>query len=137
VPDNRLELPPKGVVTEQEYFTPSQLAELLQVRPNTITRKFADLPGVFMSLVQRLAGMGRALDATQLARLLGVHKLTVYRLVERGALPHFRIASCIRFDPSVVAEWLQQHEIARHGGAHGKGPHSQTRNGSAKRRSGG
>ena len=51
-----------------------------------------------------------ALNATELSRLLGVNKLTIYRLAEQGRIPAFRIASAIRFDPHRVAAWLRERE---------------------------
>jgi excisionase family DNA binding protein len=57
--------------------------------------------------------MTRALTADELSKLLGVHKLTIYRLADRGAIHHYRIGTCLRFDPVRVAQWLQSNEIGR------------------------
>ncbi len=60
------------------------------------------------SLIERLSQTDRALTAAELAALLNVDKLTVYRAVKRGRLPAFRIFSCLRFDPRAVVEWLNE-----------------------------
>jgi excisionase family DNA binding protein len=66
-----------------------------------------------MTITEHLGTVGRALTAEELSKMLNVHKLTIYRLAERGALPHFRIGTCLRFDPVRVAQWLQSNEIGR------------------------
>ncbi|MGH9521053.1 MAG: helix-turn-helix domain-containing protein [Terriglobales bacterium] len=60
------------------------------------------------SLPERLLAIDRALTAPELATLLNVHKLTIYRAVKEGRLPAFRIFSCLRFDPRSVAQWLNE-----------------------------
>ena len=41
------------------------------------------------------------------ARLLRLCRATIYRLVERGELPAFRIGNSIRFHPEELSERLQ------------------------------
>jgi excisionase family DNA binding protein len=65
-----------------------------------------------MTIPEDLRNRGKALTAPELAEALGVHKLTIYRLAKLGAVPHYRIGTCLRFDPARVAEWLQTNEIA-------------------------
>lgn len=48
------------------------------------------------------------LDAGEVAKLLGVCRDTVYRLCERGELPHVRIGSLLRFDRSEIAALLER-----------------------------
>ena len=60
------------------------------------------------SLADSIEELDRAVNAAELARLLGVHKLTIYRLAQAGTLPHFRLGTCVRFDPRVIAAWLRQ-----------------------------
>jgi putative molybdopterin biosynthesis protein len=45
-------------------------------------------------------------DVRQLADLLNVNKMTIYRLVERGDLRAYRIGRALRFRPSEVEEFL-------------------------------
>lgn len=61
-----------------------------------------------MSVADSIEQFDHALTAPELARLLGVHKLTVYRQAKAGVLPSFRVASCIRFDPRAVAQKLRE-----------------------------
>jgi excisionase family DNA binding protein len=64
-----------------------------------------------MSIADHLDGLDHAISARELARLLGVHKLTIYRAVNSGVLPCFRIGSCVRFDPRVIAAWLRERAL--------------------------
>jgi putative molybdopterin biosynthesis protein len=45
-------------------------------------------------------------DVRQLADLLNVNKMTIYRLVERGDLRAYRIGRALRFRPSDVEVFL-------------------------------
>ncbi len=66
-----------------------------------------------MSIPDSIEAVGRALTAPELAKYLHLHKLTVYRLARAGKLPHYRIASSIRFCPRTVAAYLRKHEVGR------------------------
>ena len=47
------------------------------------------------------------INADQLAKILGVSRHYVYRLVQRDNLPHVRISrKCIRFRRADVGSWL-------------------------------
>jgi excisionase family DNA binding protein len=59
------------------------------------------------TLVERLNKRQALMTADELAELLGTSVVQVYRLAKRGDLPSFRIATCVRFDPRVVAKWLE------------------------------
>jgi excisionase family DNA binding protein len=59
------------------------------------------------SIIKQLKATSGAISAPDIARLLGVSRVTVYRLAKRGLLPSFRIATAVRFDPSAVAAWLE------------------------------
>lgn len=60
-----------------------------------------------MSLPDRIERMGRALTADELARLLTVAKVTIFKQAKAGRIPSFRIGTCVRFDPKTVAQWLR------------------------------
>jgi excisionase family DNA binding protein len=60
-----------------------------------------------LSLADSIEQFDHCLNAKELARILGVQVLTVYRQAASGELPSFRIASCIRFDPRKVAAWMR------------------------------
>ena len=65
-----------------------------------------DTPYQFKSLASRVRGMHGALDADELAKLLGVAKVTILRRAKRGKIPSFRIGTMIRFDPQAISRWL-------------------------------
>lgn len=48
------------------------------------------------------------LSVHQVAALLAVSRLTVYRLIERGTLPVFRVARRLRFSRGDIARYLEQ-----------------------------
>jgi excisionase family DNA binding protein len=60
------------------------------------------------SLPDRIEQYGHALTAAELAELLAVSRVTVFKLVKRGRIPCFRIGCCVRFDPKAVANWLRR-----------------------------
>ena len=59
------------------------------------------------SLAVEFEKMNHALPASEVAKMLSTSKMTIYRLVERGTIPHFRIGCSIRFDPKAIADWLR------------------------------
>jgi len=61
-----------------------------------------------LSLANRIERMGRALTADQLAEMLTVSRITVFKLAKAGRVPCFRIGTCVRFDPRAVATWLRK-----------------------------
>jgi len=65
----------------------------------------ADLP---RSLPEQLEKIAHALTAKNLAQLLQVSEVTVYKLAKANKLPSFRIGTAVRFDPRAVARWLRQ-----------------------------
>lgn len=58
-------------------------------------------------LVKKLQAIDHAIDADEVARLLGVSKKHVYKQAARGAIPSFRFGAAVRFDPGAVAQWLR------------------------------
>lgn len=59
-----------------------------------------------LTLVQRLNRIERPLTAPALAELLGVSKITLYKMAHKGSIPSFRIATAVRFDARAIARWL-------------------------------
>ena len=59
------------------------------------------------SLPQRIEEIHRAMTAGEIAELLALSPITVYKLAKAGRLPSFRIGTSVRFDPRAVAEWLR------------------------------
>src|SRR5579864_7221143 len=59
-----------------------------------------------MTLIQLLESKNEALNAQQVAELLGLSKKKVYEMAATGKLPSFRIGKAVRFDAQDLAEWL-------------------------------
>ncbi len=60
-----------------------------------------------MGLVAYLRSLNRAIDPTELAKLLGVSRRSIYDAVKAGELPYFHLRSSIKFDPDQIADWLE------------------------------
>lgn len=61
-----------------------------------------------LSLPDQVERIGHALTAVELANLLAVSRITVFKQAKAGRIPCFRIGSCVRFDPRAVAQWLRR-----------------------------
>lgn len=61
-----------------------------------------------LTLAEQIERTEGAMTAEQLARLLNVSPITVYKLAKAGRIPSFRIGRCVRFDPKTVANWLRR-----------------------------
>ena len=60
------------------------------------------------SLPDQIERIPHAITAAQLAQLLAVSRITVFKLAKAGRIPCFRIGTCVRFDPRAVATWLRR-----------------------------
>jgi len=60
-----------------------------------------------MSLADTIEKIGRALTAKDIATLLHVSPITIFKLAASGRIPSFRVGICVRFDPLAVAQWLR------------------------------
>lgn len=58
-------------------------------------------------LADVIESISHALTAAELARVLNVSKVTVFKQAAAGRIPSFRIGTCVRFDPYAVAQWLR------------------------------
>jgi excisionase family DNA binding protein len=63
---------------------------------------------VEQSIIQQISSAKGALTAAQLAQLLSVNRITVFKMAKSGRIPSFRIGTCVRFDPATVAAWLRK-----------------------------
>jgi excisionase family DNA binding protein len=59
------------------------------------------------SLADRIQNLDHALTADELAPLLSVSRITIFKHARRGNIPSFRLGTCVRFDPHAVAEWIR------------------------------
>jgi excisionase family DNA binding protein len=61
-----------------------------------------------LSLADRIERIERALTANELAEMLTVSRITIFKQAKAGRIPSFRVGSCVRFDPHSVARWLRR-----------------------------
>jgi excisionase family DNA binding protein len=59
------------------------------------------------TLADQIERIGRALTANELADILNVSKITIFKQAKAGRIPCFRIGTCVRFDPRAIANWLR------------------------------
>ena len=64
-----------------------------------------------MTLIETLKGRQGLMDAKEVAPLLDMNKEVLYRKVKAGLVPHFRILGQVKFDPVVLAEWLEERQV--------------------------
>jgi excisionase family DNA binding protein len=62
------------------------------------------------SIIESLAHADHALSVTELAQVLDVSRLTLYRWVGEGKIPHLRLGSIVRFCGPTTAAWLRARE---------------------------
>lgn len=67
----------------------------------------ADIMTSSATLADKIERTGHALTADELARVLSVSRITIFKQAKAGRIPSFRIGTCVRFDPKTVAEWLR------------------------------
>jgi len=51
------------------------------------------------------------ISATELATLLSVTRMAIHNWTTAGTIPHYRVATRIRFDPAEVADWLERRRV--------------------------
>jgi excisionase family DNA binding protein len=59
-----------------------------------------------LSIRERIATFDRAMSAADIAGILGISEITVYKHAKAGKIPCFRIGTCVRFCPQTVANWI-------------------------------
>jgi excisionase family DNA binding protein len=73
-----------------------------------------------MSILKKLREQTRPLGVKEIAELFDVSEATIQRWVRRGEIPAIRVSDTIRFDPGVLADWIEQRSIV------GGEPHAGT-----------
>ena len=63
--------------------------------------------GSDLTLADQIERIGHALTADDLATILAVSRITIFKYAKAGRIPSFRIGTCVRFDPRAVARWLR------------------------------
>lgn len=79
----------------------------LQTKREELGSPETALRGQPLALADRIENFGRALTSKQLATLLAVSKIVVYKLAKAGRIPSFRVGTCVRFCPKAIAGWLR------------------------------
>ena len=85
---------------------PSSLA-----RPQSphLIREIPIKPGSDPALIsQILRSYHRALTAREIAEILHLHPVTVYRKAKAHLIPCRFIGTAVRFDPGVIAQWWEE-----------------------------
>jgi excisionase family DNA binding protein len=59
-------------------------------------------------LADQIEQTGHAMTADQLARVLSVSRITIFKQAKKGRIPCFHVGTCVRFDPRAIAEWLRR-----------------------------
>ena len=60
-----------------------------------------------MSILKNLRGRTLPLNVRDLAELLDVTEGTIQRWVRRRQVPAIRVGDVIRFDPGMLADWIE------------------------------
>lgn len=68
--------------------------------------------GAASVLVENLEKHQHALKVSEVADLLQVSPMTIYRAAKDGSLPSFKVGSSLRFDPKTIIAWLKRQMCA-------------------------
>jgi len=65
-------------------------------------------PQTSRTLADRIEETGHALTAKEIATVLSVSRITIFKQARAGRIPSFKIGTSVRFDPHSVARWLRR-----------------------------
>jgi len=60
-----------------------------------------------LALADRIERFGHAMNATQLAAILAVSRIVIYKLAKKNRIPSFKVGTCVRFCQKAIAGWLR------------------------------
>jgi excisionase family DNA binding protein len=63
------------------------------------------------TLARTLSNLTHFLDVNDVAELLSLQHETIYRYCKQGSLPYFKVGRNLRFDPKLMADWVQQKQL--------------------------
>lgn len=66
---------------------------------------------VNQNLAEQIEGMNHALTAPELAEILSVSPISIYKLARTKRIPHIRIGTSVRFCGQTVAQWIRSKEV--------------------------
>jgi hypothetical protein len=61
--------------------------------------------------IEELRAKRGLMDARPMAEILGMNLDVLYRKSKEGLIPHFRILGRVKYDPQVIADWLEEREV--------------------------
>jgi len=61
-----------------------------------------------LSIAEELSQIEGAITADRLARILGVSRITIFKMAKAARIPSFRVGTYVRFDPRKVADWVRK-----------------------------
>lgn len=64
------------------------------------------------TIIERIRAKKSALSVTEFAMLMGTGKAKIYRMVKAGRLPAIQFGDALKFDPKVIADWLEERSVA-------------------------
>jgi excisionase family DNA binding protein len=64
-----------------------------------------------MTLIESIAARKTAYKIEELADILNCSDWKLYQMVKGGRIPHFKLGSMIRFDPKLIANWLEERTV--------------------------
>ena len=73
-----------------------------------------------MAMPSELGKSKTALKVADVAKILSVSQRHIYKLVQSGDIPYFKIGGAVRFDPLIIARWVVERED-EHPGAKANG----------------
>jgi len=64
-----------------------------------------------MTVIESLKTKRGLIDAMETASLLGMHKDKLYAKAKAGEIPHYRVLGRVKFDPAILAQWLEDRRV--------------------------
>ncbi len=62
-----------------------------------------------MTIVDQLRARTTPLKVPEAAIILGIHRVTCFKMTEDGRIPSFRIGTAVRIDPALLADYIEKH----------------------------
>jgi len=63
-----------------------------------------------MTLIETIAARKTAWKIGEMAELLSISKVQLYKMVRKNEIPHFKLAG-VKFDPKTTADWLRERTL--------------------------
>lgn len=63
------------------------------------------------TIIERIRAKKSALSVMEFAKMMGTGKAKIYRMVKAGRLPAIQFGDAVKFDPRVLADWLEERTL--------------------------